>query len=143
MINDFQIELRSEPRLLHSIRGLVWRYVHGAGFSDDRTDEVVLAVDEACTNSMRHAYRHRVDRTVWLRLSSSEHALEIEVRDDGEPAPAECLQRKELLPPDPDDLRPGGLGVQLIYRVFDEVEFSPGSERGNRVRMWLKRPEPV
>lgn len=141
MTNDIQIEVRSEPRLLHSVRGLVWRYVRGAGFSEDRADEVVLAVDEACTNSMRHAYHHHVDRTVWLRLASDDGAIEIEVRDDGKTAPAECFQHKELLPPDPDDLRPGGLGVQLIYRVFDEVEFSPGSECGNCVRMRLYRPD--
>ena len=140
MTTDIDIEIRSEPRLLHSVRGLVWRYVRGLGFSEDRTDEVVLAVDEACTNSMRHAYHHHTDERVWLRLAADDAWIEIEVRDDGEAASAECLQRKELLPPDPDDLRPGGLGVQLIYRVFDEVEFSPGASKGNRVRMRLRRP---
>lgn len=132
--------MRSDPRLLHAVRGLVWRYVRGAGFDEDRTDEVVLAVDEACTNSMRHAYNYRDDATVWLTLQLDGAWLEITVHDDGTPAPADCLQRKELLPPDPDDLRPGGLGVQLIYRVFDDVTFAPGSERGNRVCMRLKRP---
>lgn len=140
MTNDFEIQLRSDARLLHSVRGLVWRYVRGAGFDEDRTDEVVLAVDEACTNSMRHSYGYRDDAVLRLLLGCTEHWLQIEVLDDGIPAPAECLQRKELQPPDPDDLRPGGLGVQLIYRVFDEVEFSPGAERGNRVRMRLIRP---
>lgn len=139
MITDFDIELRSEPRLLHSVRGLTWRYVRGAGFSEDRTDEVVLAVDEACTNAMRHAYHHRTDERVWLRLASNDAWLQIEVRDEGTPAPEESVQPKELVCPDPDDLRPGGLGVQLIYRVFDEVEFMPGASQGNRVRMRLRR----
>ncbi len=118
----------------------MWRYVREAGYDEERTDEVVLAVDEACTNSMRHSYFHRPDGIVYVKISSSEYWIEIEVRDDGAPAPASCLQRKELCAPDPDDLRPGGLGVQLIYRVFDEVEFEPGVERGNRVRMRLVRP---
>lgn len=139
MTHDIQLELRSEPRLLHSVRGLVWRYVRGAGFSEDRTDEVVLAVDEACTNAMRHAYHHRTEERVWLDLGMDAEWLEIAVRDEGTPAPAEAVQRKELLCPDPDDLRPGGLGVQLIYKVFDEAEFTPGAERGNRVCMRLRR----
>lgn len=139
MANDFEIEMRSEPRLLHSMRGLVWRYVRGAGFPEERADEAVLAVDEACTNSMRHAYGHRTGERVWLTLAEAPDGIEITVRDEGTPAPADCLQRKDLLPPDPDDLRPGGLGVQLIYRVFDEVEFTTGTDRGNTVRMRLRR----
>ena len=140
MTTDFEIQLRTDPRLLYSVRGLVWRYVRGGGFTEDRCDEVVLAVDEACTNAMRHAYCYRDDASLTLVLSMGEHWLEIEVRDEGTPAPAGCFERKELAPPSLDDLRPGGLGVQLIYRVFDEVEFTPGSERGNRVRMRLARP---
>lgn len=131
--------MRAEPRLLHSVRGLVWRYVRAAGMSEECADEVVLAVDEACTNAMRHSYAHRPEETVWLDLGHDDDWLQIEVRDTGTPAPAESLRKKELAPPDPDDLRPGGLGVQLIHRVFDEVEFTPGAERGNRVRMRLRR----
>lgn len=131
--------MRSQPRLLHSVRGLVWRYVREAGASEERADEVVLAVDEACTNAMRHSYAHRPDETVWLDLAQDDTWIQIEVRDTGSPAPAESLLKKELAPPDPEDLRPGGLGVQLIHRVFDEVEFAPGAERGNRVRMRLRR----
>ncbi len=66
MKTDFEIQVRTEPRLLHSIRGLVWRYVRAAGFEEDRADEVVLAVDEACTNSMRHSYCHRDDAVLRL-----------------------------------------------------------------------------
>jgi len=138
--SDIEICLRSDPRLLHSVRGLVWRYVRGFGLDDDRTDEVVLAVDEACTNAMRHSYHNRDGYPVWLTLRATDELIEIELRDEGDPAPEECLTRKELQPPDPLELRPGGLGVQLIYRVFDEVAFVPGSPRGNRVTMRLSRP---
>ena len=34
---------------------------------------------------------------------------------------------------------PGGLGIQLIHEVFDEVDFCPGEGGGNCVTMKLKR----
>jgi len=136
-----KVELRSAPMLLRGIRGLVRCYVADQGFSEDRCDEVVLAVDEACTNAMRHAYEGATDRTLELVLRSNGAALEVELRDQGRPAPWEVLDRKkEVEPPSLDNLKPGGLGIQLMYSVFDEVTFTPGERVGNTVIMRLNRP---
>ena len=43
------------------------------------------------------------------------------------------LEARCLEAPDPDQLQPGGLGVQLMHRAFDEVLFCPGREAGNCV----------
>ena len=104
--------------------------------------EVALAVDEACTNAIRHAYEGRDDGVLLVTLRSNGAWIEMEVRDAGLPAPPEHLMRKELKAPSVEDLKPHGLGVQLIYRVFDEVAFWPGEEEGNCVTMRLKQPEP-
>jgi len=140
MLDDIKVELRSAPKLLRGIRGLVRCYVADQGFSADRCDEIVLAVDEACTNSMRHAYHGASDRTLDLVLRSDGSALEVELRDMGQPAPWEALEQKEVKPPDLDNLTPGGLGIQLMYSVFDEVTFTPGEREGNTVIMRLNRP---
>jgi anti-sigma regulatory factor (Ser/Thr protein kinase) len=110
------------------------------GFPHERADEVMLAIDEACSNVIRHAYEGRSEHTVELTLQSDDEFLEFRVCDQGIPCPPEHVQRRELRTPDPDDLRPGGLGVQLMYEVFDDVQFSHGSEGGNCVVMRLKRP---
>ena len=68
MQDDMKVELRSAPMLLRGIRGLVRCYVADQGFGEDRCDEIVLAVDEACTNSMRHAYHGATDRVLDLIL---------------------------------------------------------------------------
>ena len=38
-----------------------------------------------------------------------------------------------------DELEPGGLGLHLIKKVFDEIVFCPGKELGNCVTMRLRR----
>ncbi len=138
--DDITVVWRSDPRLLRTIRGMIRCYVEDAGFSAEKAGEVVLAVDETCTNAIRHSYRGQTDERIDLALRSARDWLEIEIQDEGIPAPSERITRKQAPTPDIDSLQPGGLGVQLMYIVFDEVSFSPGTKQGNCVTMRLKRP---
>ena len=138
--HDIRVEILSNPQLLKSIRGLVREYIESFGISRDRADEVVLAVDEACANAIRHSYGFDEDGRIQLSLCANGGWIEIELRDEGVPAQAPRLERKDLTVPDKESLTPGGLGVQLIYRVFDEVRFSPGETCGNTVLMRLRLP---
>jgi anti-sigma regulatory factor (Ser/Thr protein kinase) len=139
MDNDIRLEVRSDPRFLGTIRNVVRGWVDSYGVSGDRADEVMLAIDEACSNVIRHAYEGRCHHTVELTLQSDDEYLEFRVCDEGIPCPPEHVERRPLEPPDPDELKPGGLGVQLMYEVFDDVEFSHGAKGGNCVVLRLKR----
>ncbi len=138
---DVSVEVASDPLLLGPVRSLVRTYLEALGIGQDLRDDAVLAVDEACTNSIRHAYGGPCDRSYWITLRSAPDWVEIELRDEGNPAPASKLERKELAPPPGQEhVVPGGLGVQLIYSVFDDVTFCTGEDSGNCVTMRLKRP---
>jgi len=139
MNRDLHLTVRSDPKLLGSVRSLVRSWVDSWGVDEKTTDEVVLAIDEACTNAIRHAYEGRCDGSVELTLHAAEEHLEFQVSDTGVVCPSECTERRPLQPPDVDDLHPGGLGIQLIHKVFDEVDFCPGEIGGNCVTMKLKR----
>lgn len=141
MRRDIRVELLSDARLLQGVRSLMRAYLQGLGFSRERMSDIVLAVDEACTNAIRHSYGGRADGRVTLTLRSNAQWIELQVADMGEPAPREKVARRELARPTRETAQPGGLGVQLMYQVFDEVEFAPGEKRGNRVTMRLKRPQ--
>ena len=136
--NQIRVELTSDTRLLASIRSLVRTYFRDAGIDPERVVELVLAVDEACSNAMRHAYAGRTDGRIVLELSSDHGTVDVMLHDDGAPAEPERIARRDLQQPKSlDDLPIGGLGVQLIYEVFDEVEYRQGKERGNTVLMRL------
>lgn len=135
---DLFVEVQSQPKLMQAIRGMVRGYASSVGLAKDTVDEVVLAIDEACCNSIRHAYGGRTDGTLYLSLSTNAEMLEVVLRDDGTPAPSERVAPKELVTPELEELTPGGLGIPLIYKVFDEVEFIPGERKGNRLVMRLR-----
>jgi anti-sigma regulatory factor (Ser/Thr protein kinase) len=136
---DLRLTVRSDPKLLASVRSLVRSWVESWDVDEQTAGQVVLAIDEACTNAIRHAYEGRSDGSVELTLQAGQKYLEFQVTDTGVSCPPECTERRPLQPPDVDDLRPGGLGIQLIHEVFDEVDFCPGESGGNCVTMKLKR----
>lgn len=136
--NQIRVELTSDTRLLASVRSLVRTYFRDSGIDPERVVELVLAVDEACSNAMRHAYDGRTDGRIVLELSSDDGTVAVMLHDDGAPAPPERIARRDLQQPKSlDDLPIGGLGVQLIYEVFDEVEYKQGKDKGNTVLMRL------
>ena len=140
-MHDFEVRLRSDPKLLQAVRGMVRAYVQSAGFDDDKTSEIVLAVDEACANSIRHAYDGDCQNAVWLTLNQVDGWTRIEVRDEGNPAPRERIEKKMEDRSEEEQMVPGGLGVPLMRHVFDQVSITPGEQRGNVISLGLKNPE--
>jgi len=141
MPESVSLAVSSDPRILCLIRGVTQSWLELTDLAADRRREVVLAVDEACSNAMRHAYEGRTDGSVELLLAASDDYIEITVRDQGKPCPPEFAQYQPLLTPDSHTMTPGGLGVKLIHKIFDEVQFCPGTTSGNCVTMRLYRTQ--
>ncbi len=95
--NDIRLQVSSDPRLLGVIRGVIQVWLEVCGLVPDRRHEVVLAVDEACSNAIRHAYEGRTDESVELVLSASEEWIEITVSDEGRPCPSECSEYRPMV----------------------------------------------
>ena len=97
-------------------------------FSEETLSDLKLAITEACSNSVRHAYAEG-DGAVEIRYELHDDRLVIEVADDGEgfePGPGADAD---------DDLAEGGLGIAIIRSVADELEIGPRSDgRGSRLR---------
>ena len=140
-VGDLRLRTSSDPRLLGVIRGVLQVWLEILGLEKDRRSEVVLAVDEACANAIRHAYGGRADGEIELILGLSDEWIDITVNDQGTPCPAECAEYRPIVRPETNEVEPGGLGVKLIHQVFDEVRFCPGTSHGNCVTLRLRRSD--
>ncbi len=126
-----QLRFPARAEELKRIREAVRESVAGCGCSTKSTADIVLAIDEACQNIIRHAYRGDSDNVIELEIEHRGNGLVFSLLDH---APA--IDPSRVKPRDLDDLRPGGLGTHFIRRVMDEVEFlRPVSGHGNLLRM--------
>jgi len=97
---------------------------------DDAMADLKLALTEAVSNSVRHAYGPNGDGYVDVRYELRPQALAIEVQDNGagfDPDEAPSF--------DGGELSEGGLGIAIIRTIADELEIEsrPG-RRGSRLR---------
>lgn len=92
--------------------------------------DLKLALTEACSNSVRHAYADG-EGQVEIMFELSADRLVVEVADDGTGFEPEDAGRAA----DGADLTEGGLGIAIIRSIADEVEIAGGGNgRGSRLR---------
>lgn len=131
--SDIELRLLSQPRYLCVARAAVAAAVEKIGFSEDESGRIVLAVDEALTNIIRHGYQNRSDGPIRLCLQPSDTrppACRIVIEDKARQVDPESIRGRELA-----DVRPGGLGVYCIRQIMDEVSYARRPGGGMRLVM--------
>ena len=98
-------------------------------FPDEVLGDMKLALTEACTNSVRHAYENG-DGAVEVVYELQFDRLTVEVRDEG---PGFTPPDRRLAEED-EELAEGGLGIAIIRALTDEFELVDGSRGGSRLR---------
>jgi anti-sigma regulatory factor (Ser/Thr protein kinase) len=124
------MRIQSDPAELAKVRERIEAIATGAGLGEEAATRVVLAVDEALTNVIRHAYEQRLDERIDIDVRTAGGELRIAIRDYGPSVdPARICSR------DLDDVRPGGLGVHIMNECMDSVDYSPADGGGTMLTM--------
>jgi serine/threonine-protein kinase RsbW len=97
--------------------------------SAETLSDLKLALTEACTNSVRHAYREGRSGTVEIVYQIEPDRLVVEVTDEGAGFQPDEGRRGRN-----GDLSEGGLGIAIIRAVADEVEIGEREAGGSRLR---------
>ena len=135
---DLIAELRfpARPARLKQVRALVRRSAAACGCNESWVHDLVVAVDEACQNIIRHAYGDRRGDIVLTILRHGE-ALVVRLVDFAPPVDVTRIRPRPL-----DELRPGGLGTHFIRELMDEVTFLPPPPGAGNLLQMTKRLEP-
>jgi PAS domain S-box-containing protein len=133
--SNLVFRIAPDPTQLVRSRERVRDYLYQHCSSEEAVDQVVLAVDEACTNALRHS---GTTEDIEIHLGFEADDLIVEVRDHG--CGLDTAGFDPSRPPDP--LANDGRGLHLISRLLDEVQL--GSNGGLSVRMVkraVRRPD--
>jgi anti-sigma regulatory factor (Ser/Thr protein kinase) len=125
----FQMKLSSDPRLLAVVRGTVAQFAEALGFEGSQCRNITLAVDEALSNVIRHAYKNECNHEIELNCQAEADCLEFTFIDRGEPADPARICAGPL-----DEVALGGRGTHLIRQIMDEVIYDR-LENHNRLRL--------
>jgi serine/threonine-protein kinase RsbW len=115
-----RLDLPSMPQLLPIVRSALRSLVDAlpqVRLDDDEVAEVAVALQEACTNAIRHAHGLDPSKRFQVEFCAGDEALEVLVIDHGEPF---ALGSADT--PDPELLQEGGYGMGIMHAWMDEVE---------------------
>ena len=106
---QIKFSVPSDPRYLCVVRGAIGPLAAVIGWDESECRAIVLAVDEALTNVIRHAYHNRTDGLMELECRESADGLEITLLDNGDAPDRSKICAREI-----GCDQPGGLGTHII-----------------------------
>ncbi len=133
-----RIIISSHPKLLNILRGVVRYRAQEAGFPESDVDWLAMAIDEAATNVIRHAYKNSRDGKLALIIQAFPDRMEFILEDSAPKVSPEKVQPRAL-----DEIRPGGLGTFFIHSFMDSCCFDEHFDAGNRLIMVKYLPRKV
>lgn len=131
-----QIRVDSRPETLRLVRVVVGEAATLCGCGENCVRDIVIAVDEACQNVIRHAYGGNPDGEILIDIRREGDRIAFNIIDFADPVDVSKVKPRSL-----EELRPGGLGIHFISQCMDDARFrSPPDGAGNRLWM-VKRIE--
>ncbi len=131
------LEFSSRAENLATVRAFVRQFLAEAPLPVQELEMLVLGVDEACTNIIRHAYREAdKEQPILLSCERLARSLRFRLRDYGHQTDPALFDGRPI-----DRVEPGGLGLHLIRCAFDEVDFAL-KKLGTELTLVKKLPLP-
>src|SRR5689334_5911146 len=127
---DVKLTLPARPENVAVIRHVLGAFAEALRLPDGLVEDLRLAVTEACTNVVRHAYSPESPGPVEVSIRPEDDAVSVVVADRGRGIGTSS------------DTSGPGLGLPLIAAIADEVELQPVPGGGSRVAMTFVRHRP-
>ena len=125
---------------LEKIRDYFSQAASKAGLDEDAVFEVQLAVDEAASNIIDHAYDGECESEIECTYEILKDGLCLNLHDHGRPFDPDKVELPDIIS-DPARRKQGGLGLYFMRQMMDEVNFSFSGDGGNDLTM-IKRRRP-
>jgi serine/threonine-protein kinase RsbW len=124
---DVKLTLPARPENVSVIRHVLGAFGEALRLDDELVEDLRLAVTEACTNVVRHAYPPDQTGPVEISIQPLEEHVSVIVSDHGRGIGTSS------------DTTGPGLGLPLIAAIADVVDLQPVQGGGSRVAMTFSR----
>ena len=132
-----ELLIKSRTENLTTVREFVSSAVEEVNIPQDIAGDIVLAVDEACTNIIKHAYKFIPDGDITIKLKYSDKKITVEITDHGAPFSPDNVPTPDLKKYF-EEKRVGGLGMYLMKSLMDDVHYESIPGKYNQVLLTKK-----
>ena len=119
---------------LQMVREQVQAAIAVIGASKKVISDLVIAVNEACMNIIKHAYKGDSSGEIVLQIMNNDAQLEVVLTDFAQPIDFAGIRPRAL-----DELRPGGLGTHFMNEIMDECAYAHLPDQSGNVLRMIKR----
>lgn len=135
--STYRLTVPAATEKLADVRKFVFEHAENEGFSTEQIEDIRLAVDEAFTNIIKHAYKYDSNQEVLVNLKFDDEKIVVKLTDYGSSFDITKYKRPNLKEKIKQKKR-GGMGVHLIKTLMDDVTYSRENKK-NEIRMSKKR----
>ena len=136
MAEEQHLSVPGRFEYLAQIADFVTSAAREAGLSDDDVFHVEMAVDEACSNIIEHAYAKASGDIELICRVEEPGDFRIVIHDHGEPFDPDSVPQPNLnSSPKLDVVQEGGLGLYFMRKLMDDVRFKFTPGQGNELIM--------
>lgn len=135
--STYRKKVNASTQNLSAIREFVSKHAEEQGFSSKKVADIQLAVDEAYTNIIKHAYKNDSSKEVIINLEFDDDKMIVTLTDHGIGFDIEKYKRPDLKKQIERKKR-GGMGVYLIRKLMDDVTYNVKNHK-NILRMCKHR----
>ncbi len=122
-LSTYQKSIDASTKNLAEVRDFVDEHAKNHGFNKQQIADIRLAVDEAITNIIKHAYQQDDSRSIDIEVTLEENSICIQLQDTGK-----RFRMNKYSEPDIEkkikERKRGGMGLFLIHSLMDSVTYT-------------------
>jgi anti-sigma regulatory factor (Ser/Thr protein kinase) len=122
------ISVPANSMMIGVVRNCAASIAGAMAFSKNRVENIRLSLNEALANVIEHVYGGDSDQRIDVSFTVNDVDLEIRVRDYGRKVDPDRIKSRPL-----DRVEPHGLGVFLMNKMMDRVEYDTSPEVGTEL----------
>ena len=134
MDNTNKILFKSSTKNLSLLRKFIEDKALAFGFDESSINQIILSVDEACTNIIKHAHKYNEKEIIEVDIDSNDNQFIIKLSYKGK-----AFDPNNISNPDMNDyfnkFKVGGLGVPIMKKFMNKIEFLHLNPDSNRLTL--------
>jgi len=133
MKQPVKLTIPGDAQYLYLGRKVILYFLNHHEVQEDLAFKLVLCIDEACANIIKHSYGGNTECPIEISLFMDDNEFWVELRDYGKQCDANKIKPRPL-----DEIKPGGLGTHFMNEIMDDVEYCTNRDEGTLLTMRKK-----